>query len=213
VIRYDFAQGTEEWKRARLGVVTGSGFKMLLTNKTLKPSEQAAAYMARLVAETLIGEPIEEPGSAFMDRGTEMEPDARSWYSFHRDVDVDQVGFITTDDGRVGCSPDGLVGEDGGLELKCPAAHTHTAYAMDPDSLALDYRGQVQAGLYVTGRSWWDIVSYNPVIEPVLVRVYPDEAYRKALVPVLEKFLADMDAALAKMRPAVSARRDANPFA
>lgn len=205
-------QGTDAWRKARLGVVTGSGFASLLTNKTLKPSEQAKAYMAKLVAETLIGEPIEEPGSAFMDRGTEMEPEARGWYEFAQGVDVEQVGFITTDDGRVGCSPDGLVGEDGGLELKCPAAHTHAAYAMDPDALVLAYRGQVQAGLYVTGRAWWDIVSYNPVMEPVLVRVLPDPTYRAALEPVLAKFLADMDAALARMRPAVSARRDSNPL-
>ncbi len=212
MILVDCQQGTEEWKRARLGVVTASGADSLLSPKTLKPSAQAAGYMARLIAETILGEPLDDVSSQYMERGTDLEPEARKWYEWEKDCDVEQVGFITTDDGRLGCSPDGLVGADGGLEIKCPAAHTHVAYSMDPDSLVAAYRSQVQVSLLVTGRAWWDLLSFNPVIPPVVVRVLPDESYRAAFVPVLKKFLADMDAALAKMRPAVAAKRDSNPF-
>ena len=205
-------QHTEDWVRARLGIVTASGAKALLTPGTLKPSAQASAYMARLVAETLTGEPIEEEGSDVMDRGTGMEPQAHKWYEAVKDVKVDEVGFITDDSGRIGCSPDGVISGIKGLEIKCPLAHTHVAYAMDPDALVAKYKAQVQFSLYVTGFESWDLLSYSPVMDPVLVTVNPDAEYRKALVPVLTKFLADMDAALAKMRPAVTARRDANPF-
>lgn len=213
MICYDFPQGSDAWKKARLGVVTASGADSILTPGTLKPSKQAAPYMARLVTETLLGAPLDDVSSQFMDRGTQMEPEARKWYGWDRDCDVAQVGFITTDDGRLGCSPDGLVGEDGGLEIKCPAAHTHVAYNMDPDSLVAAYRTQVQVSLLVTGRAWWDILSFHEDLPKVVVRVYPDDAYRAAFLPALTKFLADMDAALARMRPAVTARRDSNPLA
>ena len=198
-------QGTEEWKALRLGVVTGSGFDEILTPATLKPSKAADAYLARLVAETLIGAPVDEMSSAWMERGTEMEPRARVWYEITRDVAVEQVGFITRDDGRVGVSPDGLVGDDGGLELKVPAANTHVAYALNPGALTAKYRGQVQAALYDTGRKWWDIASYNPSIDSVVERVTPDPAYLAALVPALDAFLARLDAALARLRPTLTA--------
>lgn len=212
MIRYDFPQGSEEWKRARLGVVTGSGFDKILTNKTLKPSAQSEDYLAQLVAETILGAPLDDVSSQYMDRGTELEPEARNWYAFHRDADVDQVGFITTDDGRVGCSPDGLVGADLGLELKCPSAKTHVMYARKPEALVMAYRGQIQAGMYVTGRKAWDIVSYNPIMEPVIVRCEPDKAYLAALEPVLAAFLADLDATLTKQRAYADHRRASNPF-
>ena len=140
-----------------------------------------------------------------MDRGTEMEPRARGWYEIVRDVTVAQVGFIARDDGRVGVSPDGLVDDDGGLELKVSNAATHVAYALNPGTLTAKYRGQVQAALYVTERKWWDIASYNPCIEPVVERVLPDPAYIAAFVPALDAFLARLDAALARLRPTLTA--------
>lgn len=211
MIVVNVAQHTDAWIRARLGVVTASGAKSLLTPGTLKPSAQAKAYMARLVAETLTGEPIEEQGSDVMDRGTGMEPEAREWYSRKKGVVVDEVGFITDDAGRIGCSPDGIIGgyvsdEFTGLEIKCPLAHNHVAYAMDPDTLVEKYKAQVQFSLFVTGFASWDLLAYNPVLDPVLVTVAPDPAYVAALKPVLEKFLADMDATLAKMRPTFNAK-------
>lgn len=205
MIVHRMPQGSDEWRAVRLGVVTGSGFDEILTPTTLKPSKSADAYLARLVAETLIGAPVDEMSSSWMERGTEMEPRARAWYEIMRDVSVEQVGFITRDDGRVGISPDGLVGEDGGLELKVPSAATHVAYALNPGTLSAKYRGQTQGALYVTKRKWWDIASYNPAIDSVVERVYPDPAYLAALAPALDAFIARLDAAVAQLRPTLSA--------
>lgn len=198
-------QGSDEWRRVRLGVVTASGFDKILQPGTLKPSKSAGAYLARLVAEILIGAPVDETSSAWMDRGTEMEPRARGWYEIVRGVTVEQVGFITRDDGRVGCSPDGLVGDDGGLEIKVPNAATHVGYALNPGMLSADYRGQTQSALYVTGRKWWDAVSYNPEIEPVVERVLPDPVYFAAIDAVLADFIPRLDAAVAQLRPRMTA--------
>lgn len=201
----DLVQGSDEWRRVRAGVVTGSAFDNVLTPGTLKPAKRPG-YLGLIVAERLTGDPCDDfDGSAWTDRGTLMEDEARSWYAFEKGVDVTRVGFIATDDGRVGCSPDGLVGDDGGLELKCPALRTHVGYAIEPDRLRDEYHGQTQAFLYVTGRKWIDLVSFNPVVAPVVVRVLPDAAYLAALADVLPKFLARVDEAVTKLAPTYSA--------
>lgn len=203
VIVHRVEQGSAEWKALRVGVVTASAIEGVLTPKELKPS-RSAAYFQLVVAERLIGQPCDDfDGSMWTDRGTAMEDKARSWYAFERGVEVDRVGFITTDDGRVGCSPDGLVGADGGIELKCPAAKTHVGYALDPASLAAAYRGQTQVFLFVTGRAWVDLVSYNEPINPVVVRVTPDADYQRALAEALAIFHARVDEAVARLAPNV----------
>lgn len=213
MIRYLFPQGTPEWIAVRLGKVTGSGFDSILTPKELKPSKAAAKYMATLIAETVLGAPVDETESEWMTRGTFLEAEARARYGWLRNVDPEEVGFIARDDERVGCSPDSLIGEDGGLEIKCPKVDNHIAYLLNPASLVAEYRGQVQAGLLITGRAWWDLMSYNPAFPEVIVRVLPDPAYQKAIVPALDDFLVQLDAALARIQPEVYARRAANPFA
>lgn len=211
MIVHEVEQGGAEWKAARAGVVTGSAIDGVLTPATLKPSK-SAGYFLQIVAERLIGEPCDDfEGSAWTERGTEMEDEARRWYAFERGVEVARVGFITTDDGRVGCSPDGLVGDDGGLELKCPAAKTHVGYALDPSTLVAAYRGQTQVFLYVTGRAWIDLVSFNPAIAPVIVRVTPDAVYQTALAEALSKFHERVDAAVATLAQSVPGA-DGNPF-
>jgi hypothetical protein len=132
-----------------------------------------------------MGQPLDWGTSQWMDRGTELEADARRWYEMDQGVDVRQVGFCLRDDGAVGCSPDGLVGEDGGLEIKCPGAKQHTRYLLGIDDLATAHTGQVQGSMFLTGRAWWDVLSYNPELPPVRVRVARDEDYMMALEPVL----------------------------
>ncbi len=122
------------------------------------------------------------------------------------------MGFIMRDDRRVGASPDGFVGDDGMVEFKCPSAHVHTGYFLWPESLVKDHLGQCQVGLLLSGRKWIDLVSFNPVIPPVVERIYPNAEYLAALGPALDAFLARLDAALLKVQPLVEARA-ANPFA
>jgi hypothetical protein len=203
MIVYDFEQGSPEWCRARCGVVTASHFSDILSDKTLKPLK-ADAYLNRLAAETVLGTPLDESiRSGFVERGIDMEAEAVRFYEFSRGVDTDPVGFCLRDDKRVGCSPDRLIGTDGGLEIKVPAAHTHVSYMLDNDELVAAYRGQVQGALWLTGRKWWDIVSYHPDLPSVIVRVEPDAQYAGAIGPAIDAFLARLDAAVAKVRPLV----------
>lgn len=195
-------QGSPEWLRARLGIPTASQVDRLLTPAKLKISSQATLYRNQLLAEWLCGYPIDWGGqSAFMERGTDMEPEARAFYELQRDVEAQTVGFVLRDDGLFGGSPDSLVGKDGGLEIKCPALHTHVGYLLDPAALEAEYRGQVQAYLYLTGRAWWDLIAYNPELPAVVRRIERDEAYIAALDAVLEVFLAELAQARTVLEP------------
>lgn len=186
-----FKQGGSAWHKARLGIPTASAFDKILTPGTRKPSTQAPGYMRTLLAEWLTGEPSDAGVSGFMDRGTQLEPLARRWYSFERDVEVEEVGIVLRDDRMVGASPDGLVGEDGTLEIKCPAAATHVGYLLDPHGLS-GYFSQVQGALWLTERAWTDVLSFHPnahSVPPVVVRVERDEEFIAALDAEVSAFV------------------------
>lgn len=193
-------QGSLEWVRVRLGMPTASNFDSLVTPKSKKPSASADRYLREILAEWTLGHPLEWGSSGWTERGTEMEAEARRWYEFDREVEVREVGFVMRDDGLVGGSPDGLVGDDGGLEIKCPAAHTHVGYVLQPDALVASYVGQVQGLLYLTGRGWWHMLSYCPGFPEVVVRVEPDPEYHEALEGVLEGFLGRVEKGKARLR-------------
>ncbi len=191
---HDCKQGSDAWLQARLGVVTASCFDRIVTSKGAL-SKQSTAYMDRLITERALGYPLDDGSSQFMDRGTSMESQARAWYAFDKGVEPTTVGFVTRDDGRVGCSPDALVADDGGLEIKCPAAHTHVGYRRDPSQLVAKYRCQVQGSLWITGREWWDMLSFHPTMEPLVVHVERDEAFIANLAEAIDAFLKQMDEA------------------
>jgi len=211
---HDVVQGSKEWLQARLGVVTASRADLLVTPKTLKASAQAEGYLNQLVAELRIGKPAEDLASSpWMERGTDLEAHARQWYGSLRG-EVEIVGFVTTHGGRIGCSPDGLVGDDGGVEIKCPAARTMIGYLRDPGAFRLKYRGQVQLSLWVTKRAWWDLLAWNPSrrIPNVLFRETPDETYQAALDKILPPFaarVAEVAAEINDMGPVVGMELDA----
>lgn len=188
MIRLDVEQGSLEWLEARLTIPTASEFDRIITPKTLKLSASSEAYRHELLAEWLLGEPLVSGDSGFMMRGTAMEDEARAWYEMQRDVDVDRVGFLLRDEQDAGCSPDSLVGEDGGLEIKCPSAAVHVGYLLG--SVADAYRCQVQGCLWITGRQWWDVLSYHPTLPKALVRVERDEVFIEALAKLHGQFWA-----------------------
>ena len=193
-----YPQGSDEWRQARVGLPTASGFSNLLT-KTGRTSTTSQAYLQKLVAESYLGRALDDNETGFMTRGKVMEDEAIAWYEMARDVAVQRVGLCLRDDKRVGCSPDGLIHPDGGIEVKVPTAAIHVGYLLDPQSLVEAYKGQVQGALYVTGRVWWDLVSYNPEIPPVVVRVQRDAEYLLALEPALNDFLKRLEAAKQKI--------------
>jgi len=172
-------QGSPEWLAARLGIPSASMFAKIVTTKGAW-STSADTYINQLVAERLTGEREEVFQSHHMIRGTELEPDARDLYSLMTDSEVTEVGFCLHDTLAAGCSPDGLIGEDGGLEIKCPAPSTHVEY-LRGGVLPSKYKQQVMGCLWITGREWWDFVSYHPTMKPLIVRVERDEEYIAAL--------------------------------
>jgi len=190
MIRHDVEQGTEEWHALRLGIPTASEFAKVITS-TGKASTQMGAYANRLVAEWLTGLPGGMEPNGWMQRGTELEPEARAAYEFETGEDVGQVGFLTSDDGWIGCSPDGLVGDKGLLELKCPSPGVHVEYLLN-NKLPSDYVPQVQGQLMVAEREWCDFYAYHPDMPPVRIRVERDESFIDALRGRLELLVNDI---------------------
>jgi len=178
-------QGSPAWFWNRLGIPTASNFDRVLTPKTRKLAAGSEKYMHELLAEWLIGMPTGGSGSAFMERGTGMEAWAVSYYELQRDVTTQAVGFCLRDDGWAGASPDRLVGDDGGLEIKCKSAVQHVAALLGDTE---DHYAQAQGSMWVTGRAWWDLLIYHPEIPSKIVRYERDEEYLSKFEPAMFEF-------------------------
>lgn len=174
----DCAQGSDEWHAARLGIATASCFGAILA--TIKSGEAAERknYRARLVVERLTGVPVSNFQSSAMKQGTEREPIARIAYEAHTGRFVETVGFIRHDELEAGCSPDGMIDDNGLLEIKCPELATHLSYLrLDREPAA--YTAQIQGQLWIAEREWCDFASFHPEfpdrLQMVVRRVYRDE--------------------------------------
>lgn len=199
----NIVQGSPEWLQLRVGVLTASSFADVLAKGEGKVRKRLMLDMA---AEILTGKPQESFESEWTIRGTELEPEARAVYAVSSDFDVREVGFCYLDSKKlIGSSPDALVGDSGGLEIKCPKPRVHLEYLL-AGKLPPQYKAQVQGNLWVTGREWWDFVSYCPDVKdnPVLcVRVTPDMDYISNLKTECGQFLVELDELLWKVAPAV----------
>ena len=168
-------QGSEEWIQARLGRPSASNYAKLVKMNGDR-STQAGSYIQALAAEMITGEPTYVKVTEHMERGTELEPYARDEYRRITGALVDEVGFCLHEDIEAGASPDGLIGEEGGLEIKCPSPSVHIEY-LEGNKLPSKYFQQVQGCLWVTERIWWDFMSYHPDMEPLIVTVERDEEF------------------------------------
>lgn len=189
MIELDCIQGSPEWDRARLGIITSSEFGRILTPKTRKVSAQAAGYINELVAEWALGYREEGwQGSYWTERGSNLEAEAAAYYDMKRGLDSRPVGLCYLDEQRlVAASPDRMVDPDGLLELKCPMAKTHVGWLLE-GGLPAEHVPQAQGQLWVTKRAWVDFMSYHPELPPLLVRVEPDPEWQKSLdeqIPLL----------------------------
>jgi hypothetical protein len=171
----ELTQGSPEWLEARLGCPSGSGFKRLITSRG-EPSSTAETYINELIAEKLTGEPTYVTETEWMTRGKALEVDAKCFYEFEHGVDINDVGFIKDDKYECGVSPDGLIGKDGGIEIKCPKPSTHVQYLRNKKVPSI-YIAQIQGCMWITGRKWWDFMSFHPMMEPVIIRVQRDEEF------------------------------------
>ncbi len=187
---HDVEQGTPEWDAARRGIVTASVIRNLITPTTLKPAanETSRGITLQLVAERITGHTDPTYMSADMERGHIDEPVARELYREHH-APVQEVGFITREDRgvRVGYSPDGLVGDDGLIEIKSRAQKAQLATILN-DEIPAENIAQLQTGLYVTGRKWIDYVSFCAGMPLYVKRMTPDPEWQTAIFRAVAAF-------------------------
>jgi len=177
---FNFPQYSPEWWDVRKGIATASRADCIVTPGKWEMSSQARGYACELIGEAYDYNygMHDEFATTAMKNGTIMEPAARSYYEFQTGEDVTQVGFCLSDCGRFGCSPDGLVGDDGGLELKHPTAKTHVEWLYS-GTVPAKYLPQIHWSLIVTGRKWWDFMAFFPGLPSLLRRVEPNEQTEK----------------------------------
>lgn len=191
-------QRTEEWERWR-NRPTASEFDKFITPAKGQYASQATAYAAKIVAKRL-GVYTEPPPSYWMEWGTEHEPNAKYAYTVQTGREVQDVGFIVPDDtDAYGGSPDGLVGDDGLIEIKCPAPETLIAYHAAGE-LPLAYKPQIQGLLLISGRAWCDFFVFHPELTPFLLRVEPDEEYQTKIAECLLKLLEEIEQIESRVR-------------
>jgi hypothetical protein len=188
-------QKSEEWYQARLGIPTASEFKKIYT-ATGKESRTAETYKWHLLGEWFTGRPQDSYNGGWMQRGTAFEDEARRLYSFITGLQVETAGFVYSDDNKLfGCSPDGLVIDpewgEGGIEIKCPSPGVHLSYMLN-SSIPYEYVPQVQGSMLITGRTWWDWLSYHPDLPLIRIRCLRDEKYIEGLSRSLYNFVNDL---------------------
>jgi len=190
-------QGSQGWFDARIGKLTASRFGGLLTRPRSKKDKEAGlvsktteTYLREKVTEVLTGE-TRQLSSEALTWGSETENDAREFYELNKLVEVEQVGFISWKENlMVGGSPDGLVGLDGIIEIKCPYDSTnHTVYLYNKE-IPKAYYAQIQGNLFITDRKWCDFIVYNPRViddkyKMIVIRIERDEEFIKKLKEVI----------------------------
>lgn len=171
MIHHEIDQNTEEWLELRKGKFTASSFSDLFATKTTAQYKKA---IRKVVYEKITGESPEFYENDYMRRGHELEPAAREAYEMQTFNTVIDGGFFELDE-WTGASPDGLVDEDGQIEIKCPAYNTFIDYILS-DKVPTEYITQIQGQLFVTGRAWCDFIAYHPKLPLIVKRVERDEA-------------------------------------
>lgn len=188
-------QRTPEWYKARLGIATASRFNDIMARTRSGYGAQRKNYMAELVIEVLTDNPTERFTSTAMEWGTENEPVARLEYSLQTGNDVEETGFWVDDGVGAGASPDGFIGKDGLVEIKCPNSATHLE-TLAKRELPYQYKAQVQGQMWITGRKWCDFVSYDPRLpknaQMIIIRVERDDRYIAELEEEVSDFMVEV---------------------
>ena len=195
----EIIQGSEAWKQLRLGKVTASRVADVIAKTKSGPSASRTNYAAQIIAERLTGVPAETFVNTAMQHGTDTEPQARKAYCFYQNATVEEVAFVSHPTiEQAGCSPDGLVGDDGLIEIKCPNTATHLETLLG-QSVPSKYETQIQFQLACTGRKWCDFVSFDPRL-PENMRLFVKRVMRD------DKRIAELEAEVAAFLREIAAK-------
>lgn len=185
---FNCEQGSDEWREARRGIATASKFKDILAKGQGKTRR---TYLYQLAAERITGLPTASFSNEHTQRGSYEEAEIRQLYADSSGYEIKEVGFIRL--GHVGYSPDGMVNDDGLIEIKSKLAHLQIACIVE-NKVPAEHIAQIQGGLYITGRQWCDFISYCPGLPNFYKRVYRDDDYIAELQDALTQFENDLDA-------------------
>ena len=197
-------QGSPEWFAIRLGKVTASRITDVLAKVKTGEAVTREDYRTELVVQRLTNQPSEPFTNPAMEWGVEQEPMARIAYEAQANVFVEQVSFVEHPTIEwFGCSPDGLVGEEGLIEIKCPSSKNHIKYLLGGKPPA-KYIPQMQCQMAVTGRKWCDFVSYDPRLPEDLqlfvVRLERDVSFIMSMEEEVDKFLKEVNVMVNKLK-------------
>lgn len=182
IYHWKIEQGTAEWDEIRLGKLTGSDFHLFLGKQQEKKDEK----LAEKATERVLGDTDRESFTTkAMERGHILEPEARRLYQALTDAEVKEVGFVTLNS-YVGCSPDGIVENNGIIEIKCPMAKNFLLWR-NKQYIKPEYRTQIQFNLYVTNRDWCDFFVYHPRLGYYMVRVEKDLEYQERIKETIDE--------------------------
>lgn len=193
------APNSLEWLLARAGVVTASEFDQVVTPE-FKPrtGEMVRSYLARKVAEKWLGSPLSGYQSIDMEIGQVLEERAIPFYELETGQTITRVGLVTNNEGTIGCSPDGLIGEHSGIEIKAPRPETHVKYLLN-GVLPKEYAPQVHGGMFVTGRPEWVFMSFCRGFPPFILTVERNTEIQQALDDAIGDFVTALVLAMIKL--------------
>ena len=195
-------QGTHDWLMERVGFVTASRFKdVLAVLKSGAPAAPRKAYLMELVCERMTGQPVEHFVNKAMQWGIDNEAAARAAYCKQTGNGVTAAGFLRHATLKAGCSPDGIIDMEGGIEIKCPQTSTHVETLLN--GMSEDHLPQVQGAMWITGYAWWDFVSFDPRmpegLQLYVQRVQRDDAFIANLETQVKAFSDEADEMIAKL--------------
>jgi exodeoxyribonuclease (lambda-induced) len=217
-IHSNVEQGSVDWLLLRAGKITASEMDALITPLgKVRDGDGVQTYLTQKLVERWTGGPLPQLQGIFdVEQGQILEERAKPAFTIHTGLEIQNAAFIETDDGRAGCSPDAMIGETSGVEIKCPTMPIHVGYLL-AGKLPKQYVAQVQGSMWVTGCHTWHFFSYSRQLPPLHLVIGRDENFHRALAVAVEDFLKTMDAAFARLvelnggppkRPIITPRKE-----
>lgn len=184
----------------RSGKITASEMDSLVSpTGKIRDGEGVITYLNQKLCERWLGGPLPALQGIFdMEQGKLLEERAKPAFTLHTGIETQNVAFVETDDGRVGCSPDAMIGDSCGVEIKCPRMDTHIGYLL-AGTLPKQYVAQVQGSMYVTGFNQWHFFSFHRQFPPLHLIVDRDDKFQEALEEALQAFIPRLDAAMSRL--------------